>query len=120
LRMYLLSCLVFPRLLRPPNGSASHGCSVSDHDCLLPVEVHSVLLGHWGPTTVEPSSLDNASPSGPALHSGSILCLLLALGLSDCSDWLLEQEDEVLEYFVSGIDSLPIDCFDDTSSDAKL
>jgi hypothetical protein len=101
---------VFPGLLRPPDGSDSHGCSASEHDCLLPVEVHSVLLGHWGLATVEPSSLDNASSNGAALHNGNILCLLLALGLLDCSVWLLGQEDEVPDYSVPGTDSLPVDC----------
>jgi hypothetical protein len=82
---YQLSYLVFSGLLRPPDGLASHGCSASKHDCLLLAKVHSILLGHWGPAAVEPSSSDNASPNGPALHNGSILCLLLALGMLDCS-----------------------------------
>jgi hypothetical protein len=116
--MYLLSYLVFPGLLQPPDGSASHGCSVSDHDCLLPVVVHSVLLGHWGQTVVEPSSSGNASPSGPARHSGSILCLLLALVLLDCSDWLLGQEGKVPDYSISETDSLPVDCSSGTAADA--
>jgi hypothetical protein len=34
-------------------------------------------------------SLDNASPSGLALHNGNMLCLCLALGMLDCSGWLL-------------------------------
>jgi hypothetical protein len=108
-RTYPLSCLVFPGLLRLRDGSASHGCRASNHDCLLPAVVHSVLLGHWGPAVVEPSFSGTASPSGPALHIGSILCLLLALGLPDCSDWLLGQENEVPGYPVSGTDSLSID-----------
>jgi hypothetical protein len=35
-------------------------------------------------TVVESSSSDNASLNVLALHSGSILCLLLALGMLDC------------------------------------
>jgi hypothetical protein len=54
---------VFSGLPWPPEGSASHGCSASEHNCLLPAKVHSALPGHWGPTVVEPSSLDNASLS---------------------------------------------------------
>jgi hypothetical protein len=111
--------MVFPELLRPLDGSASHGCSVSEHDCLLPTEVHSVLLGHWGPAAVEPSSSDNASPNGPALHSGSILYLLLALGLVDCSDWLLGQEVEVPDYSVSGTDFFLSSCSSGTVADAE-
>jgi hypothetical protein len=83
--MYLLSCLVFPRLLHPLDGSAFHGCSASEHDCMFLAEVHSALLGHWGLVVAELPYSDNASPNGPALHNGSILCLLLALGLLDCS-----------------------------------
>jgi hypothetical protein len=48
LRTYLLSCLMFHVLLQPSDGSACHGCSASDRDCLLPTEVHSVLLGIRG------------------------------------------------------------------------
>jgi hypothetical protein len=110
---------VFFGLLWLPDGSASHGCSASDHGCLLPTEVHSVLVGHWAPAVVETSSSGNASPSGPALHSGSIICLLLALGLSDCSDWLLGQEDEVPDYSASSTDSLPIDCSHGTAVVAR-
>jgi hypothetical protein len=119
LETYLLSCLVFPGLLRSPDGSASHGCSVSDHGFLLTTKVHSVLLGHWGLAVVEKSFSGNASPSGPTLHSGSILCLLLALGLPYCSEWWLEQEDGVPGYFVSGTDSLPVDYSNGTTTDAE-
>jgi hypothetical protein len=94
------------------------GCSASNRDCLLPAEVHSVLLGHWGPATVEPSSSDNASPDGLARHSASILCLLLALGLLDCSGWLLGQEDGVSDYSVSGTNSLLVDYSYSTVADA--
>jgi hypothetical protein len=119
LRMYLLSCLVFPGLLRPPDGLASHGCSASKHDCLLPAEVHYGLLGLWGPAAIEPPSSNNASPNGPALHNGSILCLLLALGLLDCSGWLLGQEDEVPDYSTSGTDFLLASCSRGTTAVAE-
>jgi hypothetical protein len=46
--------------------------------------------------------LDNASPNGLALHNGNMLCLLLSLGLLDCSGWLLGQEDEVPADSASG------------------
>jgi hypothetical protein len=45
LETYLLSCLVFPGPLQPPNGSVSHGYNVSGRDCLLLAETHSALLG---------------------------------------------------------------------------
>jgi hypothetical protein len=32
--------------VQPPNGSVSHGCSVSRRDCLLLAESHSASLGH--------------------------------------------------------------------------
>jgi hypothetical protein len=70
-----------------------------------------------GSAAVEPSSLDNASPNGPALHNGSILYLLLALGLLDCSSWLLGQEDEVPNYSASGTDFLPASCSEDTAAE---
>jgi hypothetical protein len=110
---------VFPGLLRPLDGLASHGCSASEHDCHLLVEVHYALLGHWGPAAAELPSLDNASPNGPALHNGSIMCLLLALGLLDCSVWLLGQEDEVPDYSVSGTNFLLAGCSGGTSTDAE-
>jgi hypothetical protein len=109
---------VFPRLLWPPDGSTSHGCSASEHDCLLLAEVHSALLGHWA-ATVEPSSLNNASPNGPALHNESILCLFLAQGLLDYSGWLLGQEDEVPDYSASGTNFLLAGCSGDTATDAE-
>jgi hypothetical protein len=110
---------VFPGLLQPPDGSAHHGCSASEHDCLPLAEVHSALLGHWGPTAAELPSLDNASPNGPALHNGSILCLLLALGLLDCYGWLLGYEDEVPDYSVSGTDFLLAGCSGGTDANPE-
>ena len=115
LRTYLLPHLVHPGLLRPPSGSPFHGCT-HGHDYLLLVEVHLALLGHWGLSAAAPSSLGNASPSGLVLHSGSILCLLLALGLLGCSDSLLAQEGEVLGCSASDTGYLPAGCSDDTAA----
>jgi hypothetical protein len=105
---------VFPGLLRPPNGSVSHGCSASERSCLLLAKANSTSLGHWGLATAELPSLDNASPNGLVLHNGSILNLLLALGLLDCSSWFLGQEDEVHVDSASGTD-----CSGDTAADAE-
>jgi hypothetical protein len=116
---YLLSCLVFPELLRPLDGSSSHGCSTSEHDCLLLAKVHSALLGHWGTAAAELPSLDNASPNGSALHNGRILCLLLALGLLDCSSWLLGQKDEVPDCSASRTDFLLVGCSSGTAPDVE-
>jgi hypothetical protein len=80
---------------------------------------HSTLLGHWGSAAAELPSLDNASLNGPALHNGSILCLLLALGLLDCSSWLLGQENEVPDYSASGTDFLLAICSSGTAADAE-
>jgi hypothetical protein len=54
--------------------------------------------------------LGNATPSGFVLHSGNILGLLLALGLSDCSNWLLEQLGEVTGCSASDIGFLLVGC----------
>jgi hypothetical protein len=110
---------VFPGRLQPPNGLVSHGCNVSGCDCLLLAETHSALLGYWGLTTAELPSLDNALPNGLALHNRNMLCVLLALGLLDCSGWLLGQEDEVPADSASGTDFLLCDCSSDTAADAK-
>jgi hypothetical protein len=117
---YLLSCLLFPGLLQPPDGSPPMVvATVSEDDCLLLAEVHSTLLGHWGSAAAELPSLDNALPNGPALHNGSILCILLALGLLDCSSWLLGQEDEVPDYSASETDFLLVGSFGGTAVDAE-
>jgi hypothetical protein len=115
LRTYLLPHLVHPGSLRPPSGSPSHGCT-HGHDYLLPVEVHLALLEHWGLSAAAPSSLGNASPSGLALHSESILCLLLVLGLLGCSDSLLGQEGEVPGCSASDTGYLPAGFSDDTAA----
>jgi hypothetical protein len=72
--------------------------------------MHFVLLGHWELTVAELLYLGNASPSDLVLHSGNILGLLLVLGPSDCSDWLLGQEREVLGCFASDTDNLLVGC----------
>jgi hypothetical protein len=117
LRTYLLPHLVHPGSLRPPSGSPFHSCTLG-HDYLLPVEVHLALLEHWGWPAAAPSSLGNASPSGLVLHSGSILCLLLVLGLLGCSDSLLGQEGGVPGCSASDTSYLPAGCSDDTAAAA--
>jgi hypothetical protein len=67
--------------------------------------------------TAELPSSYNASPNGHALHNDSILCLLLALGLLDCSSWSLGQEDEGPDYSASGTDFLLASCSGDTDAD---
>jgi hypothetical protein len=64
-------------------------------------------------------SLDNASPNGLAVHNGNMLYLLLALGLLDCSSWLLGQEGEVPADSASRTDFLMSDCSGDTVADAE-
>jgi hypothetical protein len=78
-----------PELCRPPGGSPFHTEHRVDHGCFLLARVHSVLLGHWELTAAELLSLGNATLSGLVPHSGNILGVLLALGLSGCSDLLL-------------------------------
>jgi hypothetical protein len=85
---------------------------------LLLAGVHSVLLGHWELNAVELLSLGNVTPSGLFLHSGNILGLLVALGLSDCSDWLLGQEGKVLGCSISGTDHLLVGCVGGTATAA--
>jgi hypothetical protein len=60
--------------------------------------------------TAELPSLDNASPNGLALHNGNMRCLRLALGLHDCSGWLLGQGGEVPADSASGTNFLLTDC----------
>jgi hypothetical protein len=76
----------------------------------MPAVVLLVLLGCWKLTTVELLSSGIASLSGLVLHNGSIFSLLLALGLSGCSDWLLGQEDEVPGYSASDTNFLLVGC----------
>jgi hypothetical protein len=97
-------------LCSPPDGSPFHTEHGVVHGCLLLAGVHSVLLGHWELTAAELLSLGNATPSGLVLHSGNILGLLLALGPSDCSDWLLGHVGEVSGCSVSSTGFLPIGC----------
>jgi hypothetical protein len=81
----------------------------------MPVVVLLVLLGCWKMTAAEQLSSAIASPSGLALHNGSILGLLLTLGLSSCSGWLLGQEGEVPNYSASDTDFLPVGCAGSTA-----
>jgi hypothetical protein len=74
-----------------------------------------VLLGRWELTAARLLSLGIASPNGLALHNGNILNLLLALGLSSWSNYLLEQEGEVSTCSTSGTDFLPVDCVGGTA-----
>jgi hypothetical protein len=108
----------FSELLQPPSGSVSQGYSVAGSGCLLHAEAHSVLLGHWGLTAVGLPSLDIASPSGLALHSGNILFFHPELVLLDCSAGLLGQEDEVPANSASETDLLT-DCFGDSDAGAE-
>ena len=89
LRTYLVPLLGSPELFRPPGGSPFHIGHRVVRSCLLLAEMHSVLLGHWELTAAEPLSLGNATTNGLVLHSENILGLLLVLGMSSCSDWLL-------------------------------
>jgi hypothetical protein len=77
---------------------------------LLQTETHSDLLGHWGLTAAGLPSLDIASPSGLALHSGNMLCFQPELVLPDYSAGLLGQEDEVPADSASETDLLLTDC----------
>jgi hypothetical protein len=95
LRTYLVPLLGSPKLCRLLGGSPFHTGHMVGHGCLLLAEMHSVLLGHWELTVAELLSLHNVTPSGLVLHSGNIIGLPLALGLSSCSDWLLGQEGKV-------------------------
>jgi hypothetical protein len=103
-------------LCRPPGGSPFHTEHAAGHSCLPLAGVHSVLLGHWKLTVAEMLSLGNATPSGLVLHNGNILGLLVALGLSDYSDYLLGQEGEVPGCFVSGTDFHPVGCAGGTAA----
>jgi hypothetical protein len=99
-----------PEICRPLGGSPLHNRYTAVHGCLLLVEMHSLLLGHWEQlTTAELLCLGNVSPSDLVLQSGNIIGLLLALELSDCSDWLLGHEGEVSDCSSSDTDFLPVD-----------
>jgi hypothetical protein len=64
-------------------------------------------------------SLDIASPSGLALHSGNMLCFQPELVLPDCSVGLLGQEDEAPADSASGTDLLLTDCSGDSDIGAE-
>jgi hypothetical protein len=85
----------------------------------MPAVAHLVLLGHWKMTIVGLLSSGNASPSGLVLHNGSILYLLLVLGLPSCSDLLLGQEGKVPDCFASGTDFLPLGCVGGTTTSTE-
>jgi hypothetical protein len=85
---------------------------------MLQAETCSASLGHWGLTAAGLPSLDIASPSGHALHSGNMLCFQLELVLPDCSAGLLAQEDEVLADSASETDLLT-DCSDGSDTGAE-
>jgi hypothetical protein len=85
----------------------------------VPAAVVLVLLGCWKLTAAELLSLGITSPSGLALQSGSILGLLLVLGLSSCSDWLLGQESEVPDCSTSDTGFLPVGCAGGTAATAE-
>jgi hypothetical protein len=118
LETYLLPHLVHLGLLKPPSGSPFHGCRPS-HDLLMLVVVLLILLGCWKLAADELLSSGNESLSDLVPHSGNIHDLLLALGLSDCSGWLLRQEGEVSGYSVADIGFLPVGCAGSTVVVAK-
>jgi hypothetical protein len=109
---------VFPELLQPPSDSVSHGCSVAESSCLLQVETHSALLGHWSRTAAGLPSSDFVSPNGLALHNGNMLCFHPELVLPDCSGWLLGREDKVPADSASGTDLLLTGCSGDSAAGA--
>jgi hypothetical protein len=92
---------------------------VAESGCLLQVETHSALLGHWGLTAAGLPSSDIASPNGLALHSGNMLCFQPELVLPDCSAGLLGQEDEVSADSAFETDLHLTDCSDDSDADAE-
>jgi hypothetical protein len=69
-----------------------------------------VLLGCWKLAVAELLSSGNESPSGLVPHIGNIHDLLLALGLSGCSDWWLGQEGKVPRCSAFGTDFLLVGC----------
>jgi hypothetical protein len=78
------------------------------------------MLGHWELTVAELLSLGNASPSDLILHNVNILYLLLALGPSDYSDWLLGQKGAVPDCSAFGTDLLPVDCSSGTTAEGTV
>jgi hypothetical protein len=91
---------------------------VAKSGCLLQAETRSALLGHWGLTAAGLPSSDIASPSGLALHSGSMPCFQPELVLPDCSTGLLGQGDEVPVDSASGTDLLTY-CSDGSDTGAE-
>jgi hypothetical protein len=75
-----------------------------------------LLLGCWKLAAVELLYSGNESPSGLVPHSGNIHNLLLVLGLSGCSSWLLRQEGEVHGCSAADTDFLPVGCAGSTAA----
>jgi hypothetical protein len=92
---------------------------VAESGCLLQVETHSALLGHWGLTAAGLPSSDIASPNGLALHSGNMLCFHPELVLLDYSAGSRGQEDEVPADSTFGTDLLLTDCSGDSAAGAE-
>jgi hypothetical protein len=74
------------------------------------VVVLLVLMGCCKLAAAELLSSGNESPNDLVPYSGNIHDLLLALGLSFCSDWCLGQEYEVLSCSASSTDFLLVGC----------
>jgi hypothetical protein len=75
-----------------------------------------VCLRRWELTVAVSSFSGNALPSGLALHSKSILCLLM-LGLASYSNELLGQEGRVSGCSVAGTECFPRGWSDGTTVD---
>jgi hypothetical protein len=69
-----------------------------------------VLLGCWKLATAGLLSSGNELPSGLIPHYGNVHNLLLALGVSGCSGWLLGQEGKVPGYSIADTGFLPVGC----------
>jgi hypothetical protein len=63
--------------------------------------------------------LDNASPNGHTLQNGNMPCFCLALGLLDCSGWLLGRGGDAPANSASGTDFLLADCSGDSTAGAE-
>jgi hypothetical protein len=115
LETYLLPHLVHPGLLWPPSGSPFHDCRPG-HTLLMFARVLLVSLRCWKLVAAELLSSGNDSSNGLVPHTGNIHDILLALGLSGCSGWLLGQEDEVSGYSVADTSFLLVGCANGTAA----
>jgi hypothetical protein len=95
-----------------------HGCSPG-HGLLMLVVVLLVLMGCSRLAVAELLSSGNELPSGLVPHSGNIHDLLLVLGLSGCSGWLLGKEGEVSRYSTADTGFLLIGCVGGTTAAAE-